>query len=110
MAKALLLAWSSPASPDQVAEFEEWYTRTHIPQVRAAVPSITSVSRYELVDPGSPEPSNRYLAVYEIDDTDVAAAAAAMGESAAAGRIEMTTAMNTTQEPPAAQWYRSYPG
>jgi len=108
MAKALLLAWSSPASPDQVAEFDEWYT--HIPQVRAAVPSITSVSRYELVDPGSPEPSNRYLAVYEIDDTDVAAAAAAMGEGAAAGRIEMTTAMNTTQEPPTAQWYRSYPG
>jgi hypothetical protein len=110
VAKALLLAWTSPAAPARTAEFDEWYTRIHIPQVRAAVPSITAVSRYELVDPASPEPTHRYLAVYELDDTDVPAAAAAMAESAAAGRIEMSTAVNLAQEPPAAQWYRSYPG
>ncbi len=102
-----MLAWSSPQSPDRLGEFGEWYENTHIPQIRAAVTSIIAVSRYELVDPESTEPSHRYLAVYELDDDDIPAAAAALAQSAAAGRMEMTTAMNMTDHPPTAQWYRA---
>lgn len=108
MPKAVLLAWSSPRSAERVAEFDEWYERTHIPQVRTAVPSITAVSRYELVDPDSPEPVNRYLAIYELDDGDVKAAAAAMADSAAAGRIELTTALDMADHPPTVQWCRAH--
>jgi hypothetical protein len=104
-----MLAWSSPASPDQAAEFEAWYESTHIPQIRAAVPSITAVSRYQLVDPESPGRSERYLAVYELDTDDIPAAAAALADSAAAGRMEMTTTMNMTDNPPAAQWFLEVP-
>ncbi len=107
VARALMLAWSSPASPGQTGEFEEWYETTHIPQIRAAVPSITAVSRYELVDPESVDRSNRYLTVYELDTDDIPAAAAALAGSAAAGRMDMTTAMNVTDHPPIAQWYRA---
>jgi hypothetical protein len=96
MAKALLLAWSSPASGGDLAEYQEWYKKIHIPQVRATVPSISAVSRYELVDPESPEAALRYLVIYEMDDDDIPAA----------GRIQLTTAMNTTDHPPVAQWYR----
>ncbi len=110
MAKGVFLAWSSPVSPDQLAEFDEWYSGTHIPQVRAAVPSISAVARYELVDPAADGPSYRYLTVYELDDVDIPAAAAAMNESAAAGKIEMSPAMDLAQRPPAAEWYRAYPG
>jgi glutamate formiminotransferase len=109
MAKAVLLAWSSPRSAERLAEFDEWYEGTHIPQVRAAVPSITAVARYEVVDPDSPEQANRYLAIYELDDSDVQAAAAAMADSAAAGRIELTTAMDMAGNPPTVQWCRSHP-
>jgi hypothetical protein len=105
-----MLAWASPASPGQTGEFEAWYETTHIPQIRAAVPSITAVSRYQLVDPESPGRSNRYLAVYELDTDDIPAAAAALADSAAAGRMDMTTAMNMTDNPPAAQWFREVPG
>ena len=104
-----MLAWSSPASPDQAGEFEDWYERTHIPQIRAAVPSITAVSRYRLVNPQSPGRSGRYLAVYELDTDDISAASAALADSAAAGRMDMTTAMNVTDHPPDAQWYRKVP-
>ncbi len=109
MAKAVMLAWSSPRSREQAAEYDEWYEHTHIPQIRAAVPSITAVSRYELVDPAAPEPSYRYLAIYELDDTDVEAAAADLAECAAAGRMQLTTALDLTGNPPTAQWYRGYP-
>jgi hypothetical protein len=110
MAKAVLLAWSSPSSPDRLAEFDEWYDGTHIPQVRAAVPSITSVTRYELVDPDSAAQSNRYLAVYELDDSDVQAASAAMAASAVAGRIEVSTAIDMAGNAPAVQWCRRHSG
>jgi hypothetical protein len=106
MAKAVLLAWSSPASPDSAAEYEEWYRRIHLPDVRAAVPAIISVARYELVDPESPAPSARYLTIYEIDDADVTAAAAALAESAAAGRLRISPALDVAGDPPDAQWYR----
>jgi hypothetical protein len=68
------------------------------------------VARYELVDPASPEPTYRYLTVYELDDTGIGAAAAAMGESAAAGKVDMSPAMDMAQRPPVAEWYRAYPG
>jgi hypothetical protein len=109
VARALMLAWSSPASPGQTGEFEAWYEDTHIPQIRAAVPSITAVSRYELVDLESGEPSHRYLAVYELDGDDIPAAAASLADGAAAGRMEMTTAMDLTGNPPVAQWFREVP-
>jgi len=105
-----MLAWSSPASPDQAAEFDAWYESTHIPQIRAAIPSIIAVSRYQLVDPESPGRSDRYLAVYELDTDDIPAAAAALADSAAAGRMDMTTAMNVTGNPPAAQWFQEVAG
>jgi hypothetical protein len=110
MAKGVFLAWTSPVSPDRLAEFDEWYRETHIPQVRAAVPSISAATRYELIDPAADQPSYRYLTVYELDDADVPAAAAAMNESAAAGKIDMTPAIDLAERPPAAEWYRAYPG
>jgi hypothetical protein len=110
MAKGVFLAWSSPVSGDQLAAFDAWYEGTHIPQVRAAVPSISGVARYELVEPGADGPSHRYLTVYELDDADIATAAAAMNESAAGGKLDMTPAMDLAARPPVAQWYRAYPG
>jgi hypothetical protein len=111
MAKALLLAWSSPASgsAEAVAEFDTWYNTTHIPQIRDAIGSITRVSRFQLADPESGQPENRYLAIYELDDADVPAAAAALGAASAEGRIQMTASIDLSENPPAAQWYRAHP-
>jgi hypothetical protein len=45
-----------------------------------------------------------------LDDADIPAAAAAMNESAGAGKLDMTPAMDLAERPPVAQWYRGYPG
>jgi hypothetical protein len=107
MAKALLLAWVSPSGEETDAELNSWYENTHIPQVRAAIPWVTSVHRYRTADlPTGQQPAHRYLAVYEMDSDDVPAAAAALAQAGAAGRLTMTTAMDVTSAPPALHWYQ----
>ncbi|MGE9809451.1 hypothetical protein [Janibacter sp. G1551] len=108
MAKAVLLAWASPANAESVAEFHQWYDETHIPQIREAIPSISAVTRYELTDPASGG-QGRFLAVYELEDSDLGAAAAALGEGIGAGRIIMSPAMDLASDPPATQWYTRHP-
>ncbi|GAA5056835.1 hypothetical protein HNP84_007111 [Thermocatellispora tengchongensis] len=103
MAKALMLTWTSPASGDAEA-FEEWYTTTHIPDVRAAIPSVTRVTRYELVDPAAAGPSNRYLAVYELDEDDVRDAAAKLSQAVGAGRVT-SEGVDLTGNPPRIEFY-----
>jgi len=108
MAKGMLLAWSSPVTEESDAEFTTWYEKTHIPQVRTTVPSISAVHRYRTADlPGAQQPAHRYLAVYEMDSADVPAAAAALGLAVHEGRIDMTDTMDFATNPPVMQWYRT---
>jgi hypothetical protein len=108
MAKALLLAWASPVSEESDADFNGWYNTIHIPQVQAAIPSITAVNRYRLaaVDPAVPAAATRYLAIYELDDADVSAASEALGGAMAGGRLDLTAAMDVAGAPPVTQWYQ----
>jgi hypothetical protein len=108
MAKALLLAWATPSSEESSAEFNTWYDEVHIPEVKATIPSITTVNRYLLtaVDPSAPVGPVRYLAVYEMDDADVASAAAALGGALGSGKLTMSAAMDVTGTPPATEWYQ----
>lgn len=115
MAKALLLAWSSPIDDASDGEFTAWYEGTHIPQVRAAIPAITAVHRYtpaDLPDGGGTgaQTTNRYLAVYELDSDDVAADAAALGAAMAGGRLDITTTIDLAVNPPVLQWYQGFTG
>jgi hypothetical protein len=109
MAKALLMAWSSPVDEASDAEYVSWYEGTHIPQVRAAIPAVSAVHRYRAADvPASTgRPAHRYLAVYELDTDDVASAMAALGAAAAGGRLDPTPTMDTTVNPPVLQWYQA---
>ena len=108
MAKGLLLAWSSPVSDEGDAEFNSWYDSTHIPQVRAAVGSITAVQRYRTADlPGAQQPAHRYLAVYELDSADIPAAVAALGQAGGEGRLDLTATMDVATNPPVLQWYQA---
>jgi hypothetical protein len=115
MAKALFLAWASPVDDAADSEFNAWYDGTHVPQLRAAIPAITAVHRYaaaDLPDGGGAggQPGHRYLAVYELDTDDVPAAAAALGAAMAQGKLDMTTTMDLTGQPPVLQWYQGLAG
>jgi hypothetical protein len=106
------MAWASPVDEASDSEFNAWYDGTHVPQVRAAIPAITAVRRYRVADvPGvGASRAHRYVAVYEMDTDDVAGAMAALGAASADGRIEMTTTMDLTANPPVLQWYHAVTG
>jgi hypothetical protein len=109
MAKAIFLAWSDPVDDAHDSEFNAWYDGTHMPQVRAAIPAITAAHRYRmsgLPAVGAP-PAHRYLAIYELDTDDVAAAALALRDAGVAGRLDPTTTMDTTANPPVLAWYQA---
>lgn len=100
MAHAILLAWSSPSSPEHEDEFNSWYTKTHIPQLKSAVPGITAVHRYRLVGSGTEERPARYLCTYELGGTDADAAAAALASARTSGAFDMSTSLDVTEAPP----------
>jgi hypothetical protein len=102
--KAILVAFSSPASPEQAEEFTTWYEGTHIPEVRANVPGIVDVQRYALVDPAAADgPTQRFMALYFLEG-DVTAAAGALGAAAAGGKLTMTSAMDVSNDPSVLHW------
>jgi hypothetical protein len=103
MARAILIAYSSPV-PDQEQAFNDWYANTHIPQVRAAVPSITEVSRYRTVDPTGQSDEVRYITTYEMDTDDVASAAGLLGGAMQDGKLDPTDTMDVTVNPPVLVW------
>jgi hypothetical protein len=108
MAKTLLLAWSTPASEETDAEFNRWYTETHVPELRAAIPSITSVNRYRLTpELGAAVPAaGRYLAVYELDSDDAGEAAAQLIEATGGGKVSAPVGMDTAGNAPAIELYQ----
>lgn len=108
MAPAMLLAWTSPIDEASDAEFNEWYVSTHVPEIRAAIPEVTSAHRYRLVNPGETASSPvRYLAAYEIDTDDVASSAAKLAAAMAGGHFNMTTTLDVTGNAPDAQWLQA---
>jgi len=58
-------------TPEALAEFNRFYSTTHVHEVLAAHPGFVGVSRYELLDQdprGGEHRGPRWLAVYEAED------------------------------------------
>ena len=70
MPNTLMLVFTRPVSPDREAEYNEWYSKKHLPDL-VRVPGVVAATRYSLADAHTPEgapPGPRdYLAAYEID-------------------------------------------
>jgi len=73
MAKGIMVVASSPADGRE-DEYNEWYTREHIPAL-LSVPGFVSARRFRVH--GSPE-GHKYLAIYELEADDLAAPIAAL--------------------------------
>ena len=95
MAKSIVLAWTNPVDEASDKEYNTWYSSTHIPQVIAHVPGVTGARRYRVVDlPGAGgPPAYRYVCIWEID-TDAASVAAGLQAAGAAGKLDMTPAID----------------
>jgi hypothetical protein len=110
MAKVLLLVWSTPASGESDAEFHDWYDNTHLPELRAALPSITEVHRYRSHPIGkrataAAPKAGRFLNIYELDQEDAAAASEAFNAAMASGRVGISDVVDIGEHAPVLEWY-----
>ena len=68
MAKWLLVVESNCADTAREAEFNEWYDKTHLPDV-LETPGFIRATRYENDEPSEGEA--KFLATYEIETDDI---------------------------------------
>ena|SRR5215469_1889783 len=92
--RQLYIVFGNPASPEQDAEFNEWYEGTHIPDVLAAVPGVVSAQRFRHTqlahEAGKPVRYN-YVTIYEIEG-DPNEVMAKIGAGVASGEIRVAGA------------------
>ena len=70
MAKWLLAVATNCADAAREAEFNEWYDKTHIPDVLETA-GFVRATRYENIEPSEGEA--KFLATYEIETDDIEA-------------------------------------
>lgn len=95
--KTLQLVFSKPVAGRE-AEFDEWYNNVHLPEI-LAVPGVVSAQRFNLMDaeitraPELPQPTHRYLAIYEMEG-DVDATMKIIADGVASGTIHMSDSLD----------------
>lgn len=97
MPRAVMIVMTNPIEDSRDEEFNDWYTKTHVPDV-LKVPGFVAATRYRLSDAqlggAAPEGTHRYLAVYEVDADDLAATNAALIEAATKGNMEISETLD----------------
>ena len=68
MAKWLLVVETNCADAAREAEFNEWYDKTHLPDI-LETPGFISANRYENTEPS--EGKAKFAAAYEIETDDI---------------------------------------
>jgi hypothetical protein len=88
-----LLVFSNP-SPGREAEYNDWYDTRHVPEL-LALPEFVAVQRFRLDDiqPRGEHP-HRYLAIWEIETDDLAAAMARLKAAQADGSVARSDAFD----------------
>jgi hypothetical protein len=71
MPRTLMMVFSKPASPEVEAEYNDWYSNKHLPDL-TRVPGVITATRYKLdksatLMPGIEGDHRDYLAIYEIE-------------------------------------------
>lgn len=97
MPKGIFVVQSAPADASREAEFNEWYTGTHIPEL-LDVDGFVSARRFKARDDDG-SVTRPYLAVYEIEADDLTAPLAELRKRASEGRSTGTTALQLDPPP-----------
>ncbi|OLT40052.1 hypothetical protein BJF85_06985 [Saccharomonospora sp. CUA-673] len=109
MARAQLIAYVSPSSPQQEEAFNQWYDEVHIPQVVERIPGVVGGNRFRLATAqlvsAAELPARRYLAVYELDTDDLQSLANRLAEALGDGTLDITDAIDMTDQAPVLHFY-----
>lgn len=70
MPRSLMLAFTSPTSPETEAAYNHWYDTKHLVDV-VAIKGVVAATRYKLAHdvepmPGVTGPTQKYMAIYEL--------------------------------------------
>ncbi len=95
MPKGILVVTSRPESADTVDELHRWYDEVHLPEI-LGVAGFLSARRFQAADGES------FLAVYELEDVDVARSA--MADAQGAGKMTRPSGV-CLDPPPSAEWF-----
>jgi hypothetical protein len=92
---------SSPVDPDREAEYNEWYSGRHIPEI-CAITGFVGARRYKVrgaegSKSGAPKPS--YLAIYELEADDLDTPLQELASRSADGRMAKTDALRLSPPP-----------
>jgi hypothetical protein len=87
VAKGILFVATNPVEPSREDEFNDWYSNVHVPAI-LELPGFVGARRYRVISDG--ETAHRYMAVYEIERDDVAAAMDELQKATAEGRGGMS--------------------
>ena len=100
MARGVYVVRSRPISAEQEDEYNEWYDRTHLPEL-LQVPGFVSARRFRRVDADG---AAEYLAIYEIDADELDAPVRELGRRSKAGETTPATLIQLDPPPDIALW------
>jgi hypothetical protein len=93
MPKGILFVQSGPSHPDREDEYNNWYTKVHIPDV-CAVDGVTGARRYKVSDPSQlASDAPGYCAVYDLDADDLNGVIGDIAARATDGRMSISDSM-----------------
>ncbi|GAA1850623.1 hypothetical protein GCM10009836_33130 [Pseudonocardia ailaonensis] len=112
MSTMIHTVFSDVVSPDREVEFNDWYSRIHVPDV-TAIPGVVSARRFRVADQksafdGEVAGGCRYLVIYELDTDDPAQVEKEMQARFADGRLRPTDTMASSPAP-VATYYDEIP-
>ena len=96
MPKGIMFVPSGPSSPDREAEYNEWYSKVHIPEV-LQIDGITGARRYKRLKAAPGEAP--YVAIYDLEADDLGGIEGALGEAAMSGQMNMSDVLGMDPPP-----------
>ncbi len=94
MPKGIIVVQSRPSDPAREDEYNEWYSHTHLPEIRV-VPGFVAARRYK-VHNGT---GHSYLAIYEIDADDLTDPMKELHARSASGQMHMSDTLQLDPPP-----------
>lgn len=97
MPRAVMVVMTNPIEDSREAEYNEWYTNTHLADV-LKVPGFLAATRYRLADQQlggtTPEGTHRYLAIYEVEADDLTEVNAGLLAAATGGNMQISETLD----------------
>jgi hypothetical protein len=99
----LFFVYTNPASEQQDAEFNDWYTNTHLGEI-VAIPGFRAATRYRVAGPAAEGARHRYLAIYELEDgVTPEEAQANLLAAIQGGKVQLTNTIKVESDPAVSQ-------